>query len=58
VTTRLMELQILMSGLTRDLEASFARLHAIEALIMDISNDEHVANMRAGDPRNERQMDG
>lgn len=50
MTTRLMELQILTSGLTRDIESSFARLRAIEALIMDISNDEHVANMRAVSP--------
>ena len=50
MTTRLMELQILTSGLTRDLESSFARLHAIEELLKDIGNDEHMANMRAVSP--------
>ena len=50
MTTRLMELEILTQGLARALTEAAARLHAIEALIKDISNDEHVANMRAGSP--------
>jgi hypothetical protein len=48
-----MELEILVQGMARAVQEVVARLHAIEALIKDISNDEHVANMRAGDPRNE-----
>ena len=53
MTTRLMELEILAKGMARAVQDALARLHAMEALIKDISNDEHVLNMRAGDPRNE-----
>ena len=51
MTTRLMELEMLIKKLGRIKTDFEATLSATEAVIKDISNDEHVANMRAGAPK-------
>lgn len=51
MTARLMELEMLIRKLGRIKTDFDATLSATEAVIKEISNDEHVLNMRAKAPK-------